>query len=251
MEASCGPVRHRVLVAAVAAAVLTACSSTNAPSSVGDVTGPSPTATLSVPVGADGKALTKEQIARAVKQGRLPASALSATQSAAPGATTDAPRPTTATGATRIPSAGLSGPGFSPSELKLGISLFQPGSVAETFGIDAAFGDGRKQAEAVVKYVNAHGGIAGRTVKPVYYTVDFGRAGSYTDGSFEAEACELWTNDNRVFAAVNNAMSRTALLSCLAKQGVPGIHDGMSIDEKRLATYRDYYYSGAGPKALT
>ncbi len=255
--------RHRALVAAiVAATALSACSSTNTVSSdesrglaATNSPSPSPSALLDV----DGTPLTKAEIIEKVKTGELPQSALASASSAperrstgaAPGGTGASAAPTRAGSTTVVPSAGKSGPGFSATEIKIGISLFQPGSIAETFGIDAAFGDGRKQANAVVSYINTKGGIAGRKVVPSYYTVDFGRAGSYTDGSFEAEACEQWTNDDRVFAAVNNAMARAALLTCLGKAGVPGIHDGMPIDEKRLSAYRDYYYTGTGPKALT
>lgn len=258
--------RHPALVLVIAAATaMTACSSTNdgkraesdralessAAPSAGAPT-PAP-----VPTGANGKPLTKAQIVKAVKEGKLPASALKAV-SAAPAGTaatssggTSGRSPNTGTAVrSGVPSAGQSGPGFTASEIKIGLTLFRPGSISQQFGIDAAYGDGQKQAQAVVDYVNARGGIAGRRVKPVYYTVDFGRT-NFQDGQFEAEACAKWTEDERVFAAANNAMARAQLLPCLAKKGVPGIHDGMPIDEQRLAPYRDFYYTGAGPKALT
>lgn len=132
------------------------------------------------------------------------------------------------------------------------MSIFKPGSILATIGMDVAFGDGQRQAQAVVDYVNARGGIAGRKVKPVFYTVDFGRdPRNFQDGQFEAEACEKWTNDERVFAVINNFMARAALLPCLAKKGVPGVHDGMPIDEKRMGPYRDFYYTGVATPALT
>lgn len=258
-------VRYRALVTAlVAATALSACSSTNAKKAGGDdaagdlgaSSAPSPTA--SVLKGANGKTLTKQQIIAAVKAGTLPKSALKSVASApngtsGGGSTTTSGGPGAQPGATTAAGAPVlsSGPGFSATEIKIGISLFKVGDVGRQFGIDASFGDGEKQAQAVVNYINSKGGIAGRKVKPVYYTVDFGRAGSIQDGQFEAEACEKWTNDERVFAAINTAMARQALLTCLAKKGVPGIHDAMPIDEKRLAPYRDYYYSGVGGAALT
>jgi ABC-type branched-subunit amino acid transport system substrate-binding protein len=266
------PAKYRSLVLAVAAATaLAACSSTNAQKDDDDAaalavdSSAAPFEEGEIPIGEDGEPLTSEEIVEAVEKGELPASALAAASSAprtqsgggsaaaAPGSAKPAPPSGTSTGSTGggVPSAGKSGPGFSAGEVKIGISLFKIGSIGEQFGIDAEFGDGQKQAQAVVDYVNAKGGIAGRKVKPVYYTVDFGRTDGFQDGGFEAEACEKWTNDDRVFAAINNAMARAQLLPCLAKKGVPGIHDGMPIDEKRLSPYRDFYYTGAGPKALT
>ncbi len=247
--------RRRTVATVLALASVSACSSTNRPEAIGGSPSAGESASaVSLPTNSAGVPLTEQEIVEKVKKGELPKSALSAAPAAAPGAVRGGAVPASArpgsAGGAGVPSAGKSGPGFTASEIKIGISLFQPGSISETFGIDATFGDGRKQAEAVVKWVNAHGGVAGRKVVPSYYTVDFGRSGSYVDGSFEAEACEQWTNDDRVFAAVNNAMARPALLPCLAKAGVPGIHDGMPIDDKRLAPYRDYYYTGAGPKAL-
>ena len=261
--------RRSLLVALVTATALTACSSTTAGNDAdeGEVAldagaSSSPEAAAPVPTGDDGKPLTEEEIVAAVEDGRLPSSALAAASTApggkASGAGTTGAGPagapgagsTAASGPTGV-SPGKSGPGFSASEIKIGISLFKVGSIGEQFGIDASYGDGQKQAQAVVDYVNSRGGIAGRKVKPVYYTVDFGRTDGFQDGGFEAESCEKWTNDDRVFAAINNAMARAQLLPCLAKKGVPGIHDGMPIDERRLAPYRDFYYTGAGPKALT
>jgi hypothetical protein len=253
---------RRVLVPALAVAMtLTACSSTNDKKADGVPEGDSlgtsatPSPSPSVLTGTNGQPLTKSQIVAAVKAGKLPKTALkyaSTAPTSAAGAgkssgRSSAPGTTAATG--MFP--GQSGPGFTAQEIKVGLSLFKVGSVGEQFGINASYGDGQKQAQAVVDYVNAHGGVAGRKVVPVYYTVDFGRAGSVQDGQFEAEACEKWAHDDRVFFALNNAMARQALLTCLGKAGVPAEHDGMNIDEQRLAPYRNFYYSGTGAPTLT
>jgi ABC-type branched-subunit amino acid transport system substrate-binding protein len=269
--------RSRTLLLAVAAATaLTACSSTNANKddngggeALDTASVPSDAAEVPVPFGEDGEPLTEEEIEEAVEKGELPASALGTSSSASGGSTSGSGSAGSgsSTGATSGGSGGTSGggaqpepkgmfpgktgPGFTATEIKVGLSVFKIGSVGDQFGMDASFGDGQKQAQAVVDYVNSKGGIAGRKVKPVYYTVDFGRAGSIQDGQFEAEACEKWTNDDRVFFALNNTMARQALLPCLAKKGVPAEHDAMPIDEQRLSTYRDFYYSGTGANTLT
>ena len=259
---------RQVALGLAAALAVTACSSTK-PSDDEATVDEALTATASAsastpapaPTGADGKPLTQAQIVEAVKEGKLPPSALEATTS--PGgsggggpasASAVAPKPGAGSGTSTQAQGmfpGQSGPGFTATEIKVGMSLFKVGSVGDQFGMDAVYGDGQKQAQAVVDYVNSKGGIAGRKVKPVFYTVDFGRAGSIQDGQFEAEACEKWTNDDRVFFAVNNTMARQALLPCLAKKGVPAEHDAMPIDEQRLSPYRDFYYSGTGANTLT
>jgi hypothetical protein len=146
---------------------------------------------------------------------------------------------------------GKMGPGVTATEIKIGINLVKGGeAMGNLIGAALNFGDGQAQAQAVVDYVNSKGGIAGRKIKPVWYTFDLARVG-LADGQSEQEACSAWTEDNRVFAAINVALARQALLVCLAKRGVPGMHFGMPIDENTLKSYRDYWYSGYGGTGLT
>lgn len=140
---------------------------------------------------------------------------------------------------------GSVGPGVTDKEIAIGISLFKVGAAGQSLGVDVSYGNTEKQAQAVVDWANANGGIAGRKVKPVYYTVDFGRAGQVSDGQFEQEACAKWTEDNKVLAAVNNTMARETLLTCLASRGVFGIHDALPVDVPTMDRYRLYYYNNA------
>ena len=74
-------------------------------------------------------------------------------------------------------------------------------------------------AQAVIDYVNKHGGIAGRQVKVVYREKDT------TQGSWEVHAaatCSAFTEDAHVFAAIDSSVGgNDALASCLAQRGVP------------------------------
>ncbi|HVV36573.1 MAG TPA: ABC transporter substrate-binding protein [Acidimicrobiales bacterium] len=74
-------------------------------------------------------------------------------------------------------------------------------------------------AQAVINYVNKHGGIAGRQVKAVFHEKDT------TQGSWEVHAaatCAAFTEDNHVFAAIDSSVGgNDALASCLAQHGVP------------------------------
>ncbi|MEY2470552.1 MAG: hypothetical protein QOF21_3250 [Actinomycetota bacterium] len=151
----------------------------------------------------------------------------------------------------KAPSAGFTGPGVTAGEIKIGITLVQTGSVfGDVTGVPIDFGDTRAQANAVVDFVNKNGGIAGRKVVPVFYNFDLARPG-LSDGQSEQEACSAWTEDSRVFTAINTSLARQALLVCLASRGVPAIHDGMPIDEQTLSKYRGFWYTGYGGAALT
>lgn len=160
------------------------------------------------------------------------------------------PAPTSAPGATtRRP--GRMGPGVTASEIAIGITLIAGGeAMGNLLGAALNFGDTRAQAMAVVDHVNSQGGIAGRRVRPVFYTFDLARVG-LADGQSEQEACSAWTEDSKTFSVINVALARQALLACLAQRGVPGVHLGMPIDENTLKGYRDYWYSGYGGTGLT
>lgn len=74
-------------------------------------------------------------------------------------------------------------------------------------------------AQAVIDYVNKHGGIAGRQVKAVFHEKDS------TQGTWETHAaatCAAFTEDNHVFAAIDSSVGgNDSLASCLAQHGVP------------------------------
>ncbi len=256
MTASLPLAQCRLVVVAFGAAVaLAACSSTtsNANGDRSDAadsrTVPSRSGPAPVPTGDSGQPLTKQQVIEAVKSGKLPSSALPADKGAAATAGSGGSRSPSNRGA--APVAPAFGPGVSATEIKIGIVLIENGgSFGSTFGVATDFGNTRAQSDAVIRYLNARGGIAGRTIKPVYYTFDLGRV-STRDGQAEEEACAKWTQDDRVFAVINAALARPTLLSCLAKVGVPGVHDQMPVDEGTLATQRSFYYSGGHVGGMT
>ena len=167
----------------------------------------------------------------------------------APGATTGGPGATVPLGGG--PSAGFVGPGVTATEIKIGITLVEAGEIfGDVTGVPVDFGNTELQAQAVVDHVNKTGGIAGRKVVPVYYKFDLSRAG-LSDGQSEQEACAKWTEDNRVFAGSNTVLARQSLLICLAKRGVPALHNGMPIDEDMLKSYRNFWYTSFGGSGLT
>ncbi len=245
-------IRHRALVAAiVAATALSACSSTNKKSSdesKGLEVVESPSASPSALLDVDGTPLTKEEIIEKVKTGELPRSALASASSApssqSSGGTAARPAGGSTPGPTKAGTVkpGPVGPGVTDKEIKIGISTFKLGDFAKNLGVNVDVGDNEAQAYAVINYVNKNGGIAGRKVVPSFFEVDFTTTGG-TDGAFEAAACEQWTEDDKVFAAINLSLQRQQLLACLAKKDVLGVHNGMQIDEARMAPNRQWYYT--------
>jgi hypothetical protein len=71
---------------------------------------------------------------------------------------------------------------------------------------------------ALVAWANAHGGVGGRKLVPVFVEVD-----ATTNWQAQAQAaCATFTDDNRVAVAVSSVVGGTdALVSCLAPKGVP------------------------------
>ncbi len=95
-------------------------------------------------------------------------------------------------------------------------------AVVEQFGADAAQADARKIGNAVLKYVNDHGGVAGRPMQPVWYDV------SATDSPqvISQGACTRWTEDEKVILALpeNPLMDTDLMRACLGKAGVLALY---------------------------
>jgi ABC-type branched-subunit amino acid transport system substrate-binding protein len=153
------------------------------------------------------------------------------TAAAGAGATTAAAR--TATGATAYatPLIPADAPGVTNTTITIGVNLPNPQSAAE---ITAAFGangvqstDNLAAVEAIINYINAHGGVAGRKLVAVYTYTDI------TQGTYDSEdqaVCDTFTQDNKVFAVIELINDGSPVLaSCLAQAGVVLIDDGNSI----------------------
>jgi hypothetical protein len=147
---------------------------------------------------------------------------------------------------------GSDGPGVTATTINVG-ELYDPNNGTE----DAALGfgglnPGNTQAEtnAVVAYINAHGGVAGRKLNVIWYAIS-------TTSNFQQQqqgACTFWTSDNKVFtfqtgtpildqcAANAHAIGPTA--GDLAQEDTPILNqypadiniDGMSLDRSMRYT---------------
>lgn len=93
---------------------------------------------------------------------------------------------------------------------------------SSSFGSGNTLGDGTAQAKAVVANINATGGLGGSRVVPV-----FGHISATSPNTFTSQlqaACETWTTDHHVIAAINAVLATSAnalLAKCLGDKGVP------------------------------
>lgn len=99
--------------------------------------------------------------------------------------------------------------------------------------------DNKPVFEAFVKYINAHGGLGGRQVQPVYYEYNEGQDPQAQD----AAACATFTQDHHVFLVIGGINSGAGeLLPCLAKHDVPLIGAATQGDQRFFEQYRRYAY---------
>lgn len=90
---------------------------------------------------------------------------------------------------------GAPGKGVTSSAISIGVVYLTNAQLGGGSSVDQ-----KAQAQAVVDYVNSHGKVAGRTIKPVYHPIDekLAAGGSNED----SKACAALTEDATVFAVV-------------------------------------------------
>jgi hypothetical protein len=99
--------------------------------------------------------------------------------------------------------------------------------------------DNKPVFDAFVRYINEHGGLAGRRIAPVYYVYNEGADPVAQD----AQACATFTQDHHVFLVIGGINSGAGqLLPCLAKHDVPLISAATGGDKKFFAQYHRYAY---------
>lgn len=99
--------------------------------------------------------------------------------------------------------------------------------------------DNKPLFDAMVKYLNAHGGLGGRLIKPVEY--------EYTSNgdphAEDAAACADFTQDHHVYLVVGGISSGAGdLPGCLTKHGVPLIGANLGGDAQYFAENHQFIY---------
>lgn len=141
-----------------------------------------------------------------------------------------------------------SGPGFTAKEIYIGYGTANSfDSAVGNLGGNSDHGKQDPYAKAVAKYINAHGGIAGRKIVLVFHDID--TVGYLNNPSNGAQAaCEAWTNDRRVFAATN-FLDSEVLAACLARRKVVYVLPTPQVvrPERVLAQLTPYLYAPTTP----
>jgi hypothetical protein len=128
------------------------------------------------------------------------------------------------------------------SPVRVGFIYATNADALQSAGIDGVTtGDGRAQAAAITAWVNAHGGLGGRTLEPYFYGMDVAK--SAANGQAEEEAaCTAMTQDHHVFAVVAYSNPSAAFDVCLAKAHTILVDSDAFVDGPLLRQIRDYVY---------
>ena len=100
-------------------------------------------------------------------------------------------------GSSSSSSAGANGPGVTATTISLGY-LYDPDVAAADSAIGASNlnpGDTKAETDAVIKYLNQHGGVAGRQLSAVWHKATVNQSANTT----YQQACSDWTQDHKVF----------------------------------------------------
>ena len=223
----------------------TACGSTVQVSSEGTIAGDQG---LGVP-GSDGISARPPQGGPAAATG---GSALgkpggSSTGTSATGGGTGATSPGTTGGGTvsggRIPATG---PGWDERFVYVGVNT-QKDVAAVAQGVGAKgldTGDQEGQANAVVAYLNAHGGLFGRQVKAVFHDQGTADAAANPDETGN-RSCTYFTQDRKVIAVLNpvTLIDVDSFRSCLAKSRVPLFSASVAgVSQAAASRFAPYFY---------
>ncbi|HET7531104.1 MAG TPA: ABC transporter substrate-binding protein [Mycobacteriales bacterium] len=127
-----------------------------------------------------------------------------------PGATA---QPGTAVPRVSVPS----GPGVTATRIYVGVVYSTSGDAAnQALGANISQGDTKADAQAVIDDINAHGGVAGRKLVPVWFNYDALDARPYA--VIDNDACARFTQDNHVFAVAGDGITDN-FPACVTKSG--------------------------------
>jgi ABC-type branched-subunit amino acid transport system substrate-binding protein len=133
--------------------------------------------------------------------------------------------------------APVQGVGVTATKIYVGLTYQTNGDAAnQALGANSITqGDQKADEQAVVDDINAHGGVAGRKVVPVYYNYDVTDTRPYADQ--DNAACAKFTQDNHVFAVLGNGVSDN-YVACNTKAGA--IDLGSNIISPDKAFFRRF-----------
>jgi hypothetical protein len=120
--------------------------------------------------------------------------------------------------------------------IEIGV-IYTPGvdQAASAVGIKGlSTGDTRAQAEALVAWMRAHGGLGGHPITTYDYAFD--TSASSADIAWQ-EACTAMTQDHKVRYVVTILVVRPVFMSCLAIAGVGLLDDESNLSDAQMTKY--------------
>ena len=100
-------------------------------------------------------------------------------------------------------------------------------------------GDEKADAQAVIDDINAHGGVAGRKLVPVWATYD--AESQETNANQDQAVCATLTQDNHVAAAIGIGYTDT-FLNCIEKSGAIDIASSNIDPDQQYFRQHPYYF---------
>jgi ABC-type branched-subunit amino acid transport system substrate-binding protein len=230
-------------LAGVVFAAMTACAGTSKSASAGRQSGPGA-------VGPESPTSAAVGLTSSAAIGRAPSGSPSAATGPAAGLAGAGQRGsniagTVVTGPSAASGSGPISQGVTASTITIGILTQNFSNSAANFAVkDGDLGDQQAMAEAVINYLNANGGVAGRKLAAVFYSND------PSNGTFASQAetaCAAFTQDHKVFAVMPQTFDMTDMVACLAKHNTPLLTSdnvfGYDADQTEMDQYANYLYA--------
>ena len=143
------------------------------------------------------------------------------------------------TGSSTVGSTGATGPtgqvaGRDTSPLKIGLVYNDNSGTEAALGATSTDVNAKRAAQALVRGINAKGGLAGRKLEAIEYSWNTQDADYATDA---AEACATFTEDNHVSVVLDGGFGTVAgFRDCLQKHGVLDITH--AVEDDRVGSSR-------------
>ena len=141
------------------------------------------------------------------------------------------------------------GRGYDEDEIRIGYLTWNEVSTAgSAVGVAVDYGDQEAIARAIVDDLNARGGIAGRTVVPVFYDYRTSEILGSPEAADQA-ACTRLTEDTTVFAVVAvTGVLGEVLPQCLADHQTPLIiNNNIPFPREAFDRWSPWFFSTASP----
>jgi ABC-type branched-subunit amino acid transport system substrate-binding protein len=127
-----------------------------------------------------------------------------------------------------------SGKGYTDTTINVGFQLVVDTEAGfKAVGAGAVAPDETAIANTMIDWINKHGGIAGRKVRPIFHTTEI------LNGTWASQAeatCRTFTEDNKVVAAITSATGGSdALWACTSRKGT-------ALVERNMWLWADKYY---------